>query len=210
MLAAVALVCTCATARAAGGDTVYKVANYPVEASAKNAVAAKDKALADGQSAALRSLLKRIVPVTAYRQLSNLKGVEAANLLSGVSVRSERNSGTDYIASLDFSFLKDGVRQTLNGANVPFVDIQAEPTTVITALRQGNPPTTVNDKSLWRRAWSSLDLTHSVTPVTLADLTPQIHNDTVDMVLSGDDNGLRILTNEYRTDRVVLAVARSL
>ncbi len=59
--------------RAAGGarrappDAVFTVANYPVEARADNAVAAKDRALADGQQAAFRSLLKRLVPVTAYR-----------------------------------------------------------------------------------------------------------------------------------------------
>ncbi len=37
------------------------VGNYPVQATAANAVAAKDQALADGQQGALRSLFKRIV-----------------------------------------------------------------------------------------------------------------------------------------------------
>ena len=50
---------------AAGADNAYTIANYPVDATAGNAVAAKQQALADGQQAAFRSLLKRIVPVTA-------------------------------------------------------------------------------------------------------------------------------------------------
>ena len=94
----------------ANADAVYTVGNYPVEATAANAVAAKDQALADGQQAAFRSLLKRLVPVTAYKQLTRVSDVKAGDLVSGVSVRSERNSATDYIASLDFSFQADAVR----------------------------------------------------------------------------------------------------
>ncbi len=89
---------------AAGADSAYTIANYPVDATAANAVAAKQQALADGQQAAFRSLLKRIVPVTAYKQLTRVKDIKAANLVSGVTVRSEKNSATDYLASLDFSF----------------------------------------------------------------------------------------------------------
>ncbi len=127
-------------AAAAGGDGAYTIANYPVDATAANAVAAKDQALAEGQQSAFRSLLKRIVPVTAYKQLTRVSGIKAADLISGVAVRSERNSATDYIASLDFSFQADAVRTALSRQGIPFVDEQAPPVTVITALLQGNPP----------------------------------------------------------------------
>src|SRR4051812_47492206 len=62
----------CANAAYADADAPYTVANYPVDATAANAVAAKDQALAEGQQAAFRSLLKRIVPVTAYKQLTKV------------------------------------------------------------------------------------------------------------------------------------------
>jgi hypothetical protein len=194
---------------AADPDSAFTIANYPVDASAANAVAAKQQALADGQQAAFRSLLKRIVPVTAYKQLTRVRGIKAADLLSGVTVRSERNSATDYIASLDFSFQADAVRSTLSRQGIPFVDEQAAPVTLITAGLQGNPPTATNDTGLWRRAWSGLDLKHTITPVTLQDLKPTIHADTVNMLLAGDENGLRILNDEYGTRLVVMAVAES-
>ena len=57
---------------ATAAEEVFTVANYPVEARADNAVTAKTKAMADGQQAALRSLLKRLVPVTAYQRLRQL------------------------------------------------------------------------------------------------------------------------------------------
>lgn len=191
----------------ANADAAYTVGNYPVEATAANAVAAKDQALADGQQAAFRSLLKRLVPVTAYKQLTRVSDVKAGDLVSGVSVRSERNSATDYIASLDFSFQADAVRAALSRQGIPFVDQQAPPITVLTVMLQGNPPTASNDAGLWRRGWTGLDLQHTVTPIAIKDLKPSIHADTVSKLLAGDDNGLRALNTEYGTGLIVVAVA---
>ena len=196
-------------ASAAGADSAYTVANYPVDATAANAVAAKERALADGQQAAFRSLLKRVVPVTAYKQLTRISIIKASDLISGVAVRSERNSATEYIANLDFSFQADGVRAALSREGVPFVDEQAPPVTVVTTLLQGNPPTVSNDAGLWRSAWKGLDLQHTITPVAIQDLKPTIHPDTVAMLLAGDDNGLRILNDEYGTRLIVMAVGET-
>ncbi len=194
-------------AMAAPADKAFTVASYPVEASDANAVVAKEKALAEGQQAAFRSLLKRIVPVTAYKQLSRLSGIKAADLVSGVAVRSERNSSTDYIASLDFSFQADAVRAALSREGIAFVEQQAEPVTIVTVMRDGNPAQSKNDTGPWRAAWSGLDLDHTLTPVKLESLKPVIHNDTVTMLLGGDESGLRILASEYKTDLVLLAIA---
>lgn len=195
-----------ATANAARADMAFTVANYPVEATDKNAVAAKDKALADGQKAAFRSLLKRIVPVTAYKQISRLSSVKAGDLVSGVAVRSERNSPTEYIASLDFSFQAGAVRAALQREGIPFVETQSDAVTVVPVMRQGNPAEAKSDKGPWRTAWTSLDLEHALTPVKLDELKPVIHSDTVRMLAEGDDNGLRILAGEYKSDRIVLAI----
>src|SRR5262245_16131822 len=81
----------------AADDDVYTVGNYPVDADAGNAVAAKEKALAEGQEAAFRSLLKRLVPVTEYDRLKRLSALKSGGFFEGVSVRSERNSSTRYI-----------------------------------------------------------------------------------------------------------------
>jgi hypothetical protein len=68
---------------AAAAEAVFTVANYPVEARADNAATAKDRALADGQQAAFRSLLKRLVPVTAYARIRQLRDVRAGDLVVG-------------------------------------------------------------------------------------------------------------------------------
>ncbi|MDP1907059.1 MAG: DUF2066 domain-containing protein, partial [Hyphomicrobium sp.] len=125
MLAGAAVLALPAIGVAAPNDEVFTVGNYPVDAQAGNAVAAKQKAMADGQQAAFRSLLKRIVPVSDYDRLKRLSALKSSGFLEGVSVRSERNSATRYIASLDFSFRADSVRTVLQQEGIPFVEEQA-------------------------------------------------------------------------------------
>ncbi len=125
---------------ALAAEKVYTVANYPIEATAENAVKAKEKALADGQQAAFRSLLKRLIPVTLYPRARNLASVRGADLIEGVRVRNERNSATEYIASFDFSFQSKGVRDLLRREGIPFVDDQAPLLTVIPLWRSAATP----------------------------------------------------------------------
>lgn len=208
-------------------DKAFTVANYPVEADAANAVAAKDKALADGQEAAFRSLLKRIVPVTSYKQLDRLKGLTAAEIVDGVRVRSEQNSATRYIASLDFSYQADAVRDVLRRENIPFVDELAPEIVLVPVLfeaKEGAPAKTATSKDAaagketaagefrpaagaWSQVWSGLDLDNTLTPARIAPLRPEIHPDTLRMLMSGAGGVERILAGEYKAERVVVAIA---
>ena len=193
-------------ALAAKPDAAFTVGNYPVDATEVNAVSAKEKALADGQDAAFRSLLKRIVPVTAYKQLTRLKGIKASELVSGVSVRSERNSSTQYIANLDFTYQADAVRSLLQSHAIPFVEAQASAVTLVPVSRAAlGAEAKVADES-WTKAWKDLDLEHTLTPLKLDSFKTTIHNDTVNMLTSGDDSAQRILAGEYKTQTVVLAI----
>ncbi len=201
-----------ATAQAAApGDRVFTIANYPIEAEAKNAVAAKDKALADGQEAAFRSLLKRLVPVTSYAQLGRLKGLSTADLVDGVRSRSEQNSPTRYIAAFDFAFQGEAVREVLTREGVPFVAEQAPELLVIPVMQQagaaGAKAAFAPPNSDWNGAWKNLDLENSVSPAKLGTLNPAIHADTVAMIKNGDGSADRIVEGEYKTSLVVLAIA---
>jgi hypothetical protein len=193
-----------APSAAIAAEAVFTVANYPVEARADNAVAAKDKALNEGQQAALRSLLKRLVPVTAYQRLRRLPAIRAGDLVEGVRVRSERNSSTDYIASLDFSFQSRAVRDLLRREGIPFTDEQAPPLTVIPVWRTAGTP---KDEAAWTNAWKGLDLEHALTPVKLEPLKKDIDPKAVAALAEGDGSGIRALVAAYGSELVLLAVA---
>lgn len=196
---------------AAASDKVYTVANYPVQATAKDAVAAKEKAHADGQQAALGALLKRLVPVTAYNRLDHLKSVRAANFIDGVAVRSESNSPTQYIASLDFSFQGDAVRDLLYREGVPFVEEQAPRLVLVPVTAEaGEGGLRYHAASgTWAKVWKGLDLDNTLTPLRIEPLLPSVHQDAIAAALNGDDSMERALTGEYKADFVLFAVAET-
>ena len=190
---------------AQAADTVFIVANYPVEARADNAVAAKTQALADGQQAAFRSLLKRLVPVTAYPRIRRLASVKAGDLIDGYKVRSERNSATEYIASLDFSFQSKAVRDLLRREGIPFSDEQSPAITVIPVWRDG-PTGTPRDDPTWTNIWKGLDLEHALTPVNLQTLRKEIQPSTINALAGGDGTAIRSLAGTYRSEYILIAV----
>ena len=85
LLAAIPAFTTAASA--AKGPTVYTVSKITVTADADNAVAAKEKALAQAQQIALRALMSRMTPWEAHAKLPQLTneivGLEFSRL-SGV------------------------------------------------------------------------------------------------------------------------------
>lgn len=199
-------------ATAAGAASkAYTIANYPVDATAQNAVAAKEKAHAEGQQAAFGALLKRLVPVTAYTHLDRFKGLRAVDFVDGVAIRSETNSSTQYIASLDVSFQADAVRGLLQREGVPFVEEQAPRMVLVpvTAETQGGEggPRFRPAEGPWAGVWKGLDLDNTLTPLRIEPLLPSIHEDTIKAALAGDDSAERILSNEYKADFVLFVVA---
>ena len=197
-----------AQANAAGSaETVFTVGNYPVEARAKDAVTAKNTALADGQQAALRSLLRRLVPVTAYHRLKAMPPVKAADFVDGVSVRSERNSTTDYIATLDFSFQPAAVRDILRRNQIPFVDSQALQTLLIPIYRSKPDAPFESGQGFWHDAWKGLDLIHTLSPLKLEPLKPAIAAETIQSLIKNKDGAGKIIADEYKSPRVVVAIA---
>ena len=72
-----------AASPAANPANVFKVAKYPVQAQAEDAVTAKAQALADAQQSAFRSLMKRLVPVTAYKRLPKLPLARVQDMVAG-------------------------------------------------------------------------------------------------------------------------------
>jgi len=196
-----------AAAKAAGEpDIAFRIANFPIEAQAENAVAAKKSAIADGQTAALRSLLKRIVPVSSYGRLRQMGEVDAGQYVDGISVRAEQNSATEYFASLDFKFSADGVRGLLRQHGVPFIDRQAPQTTLVPALLNAGALQPAGGS--WEKIWQSLDLSNALTPLALAPLKPTLHQDVLAGLAEGDEaRGMRILASEYGSARAVIASA---
>jgi len=194
----------------ANGDSVFTVAKYPVEASGKNAVAAKRDALDKGRRAAFRSLLKRLVPSASYGQVEALKSLDPENLVGGMRVRSEENSSTQYIATLDFSFAPDAVRRLLADNSVPYLDNQAPVSQLVLLYKEPatEPKGVMADRqggATWRIVWRDLDLANSLAPLKLAAPAADLAAETKQALLAADPQAMSMLTARYGSPQVVIA-----
>ena len=218
---------------AATPPSVFVVAKYPVQAQAGDAVTAKAQALADGQQGAFRSLMKRLVPVTAYKRLPRLPLARIQDMIAGFSVRSERNSSTEYIGSYDFEFQARAVRELLRSSGIATVEETAPVTIVVpfygTLAGRASAPAGKGGKTTpvattappalpahfqrdrvapaWSRSWQDLDTEHALTPVRLSKGSAPVGDDTARAALEGDGGALRALAGSEANDRVVLAYA---
>ncbi|MGI9523036.1 MAG: DUF2066 domain-containing protein [Hyphomicrobiaceae bacterium] len=214
MVSWASIACLPQAARAA--ESIFTIANYPIESKAKNAVAAKRKAIAEGRAAAFRSLLKRIVPVAAYRRVADLKVPNTKSLIAGVSVRSERNSGTRYIATLDYSFSARAVKQLLRRQAIPFVD-RAAPATKLVTLFSPAPPGTLGITAqmspsaggkLWRKAWADLDLANALAPIKISRKSTALNPNLIRGIIKSDATALEQATSAFGSKRLILAIVQ--
>lgn len=187
---------------------VYTVAKVKTDATAKDAVTAKKKALANAGQRALRTLFKRVAPYTAYDRLPAVKAALIDDMLENFSVRRERNSATQYLATLDYQFNADAVRQFLSGYNIPHSDIQASRIAVLPVYIEGDK-VVATARDPWRGAWLALDLQHAITPVRLVRTGPSLNSEALASIFAGDAEAFGSLKAQYKAETLLLAVARA-
>jgi hypothetical protein len=203
MLAAIFALATAAEAKT---STVYSVAKVSVTADADNAVAAKEKALAEAQQIALRMLLKRMTNWRSHSKLPVLSDEMVEKMVDGMSVRRESNSNTRYIATLDFNFEPNAVRDILNRFNIAYTDQQAAQILMLPVMIDGGVirPGTNN---AWYQALSGVDGEHALTPVKLASPRDDITTSMISDLGTKARSVFETLKYQYRSENLVLAVA---
>ena len=191
---------------AAGGaeavESPYIVAKVTVDKTAKDAVAAKATGMAEAELNAFKIVLKRLVPSDAVAELPELNQEDVEGMVEGVSIRSEQNSTTRYIASLDVSFSEQAVKQYLQSSGVAFSETRAPSISIMPLVIAGGTVKGEGDEG-WHHAWDDLDLAHSMTPATLLSPRPDLKLKTVKAVLAGDKEALALMQNDYGAPLVI-------
>ncbi len=192
--------------QAQAADSLYVVAKVTVDATAQDAVAAKAKGMADAERNALNVVLKRLMPVSAYAQLPDLGEQDVDDLIQGVSIRSEQNSNTRYLASLDVSFNSAAVKQLLDSQNIVYSEARAEAISILPLVLDGASVKSEGAEG-WLQVWESLDLANSVTPAMILRPRADLTAETVKSVLGGDAQAYALLQSAYSYAPLVVAVA---
>ncbi len=210
-LAGVALQLLAVSAIAVGAraaDSLYEVAKISVDVTAKDAVAARDEGMAEAQMRAVKTVLQRLLPLSVQDQIPEFSPEDVEGLVNGVAIRSERNSTTRYIATLDVSVNERGIKQLLQDQAVPYSEARAPAISILPLVIAGGSVASEGAEG-WRQAWEQLDLAHSATPATILRPRPGLSLDTVKAVLSGDAQALATMQADYGYGPLVLAVGEA-
>jgi hypothetical protein len=190
---------------ALGAGGLFEVAKISVDVTAADAVAARAIGMQEAGDRAVKTVLQRLVPVNAQELLPELAKEDVEALVNGISIRTEQNSTTRYIATLDVSVNEQGIKQLLQEYGVPYSETRA-PSISILPVMIANGKLDAKGGEAWRQAWEDLDFAHSMTPATILRARPELSLDSVKAVLSGDGSALEAMQADYGYGPLLLAV----
>ena len=203
--------CVCALALllvcgAAQGDSVFTVAGVAVDAEADSAAEARELAIADGQRAALATLLRRLT--VAGSALPDADADAIAALVSGFAIDDERVSATRYRAALTVDFDAPALRRLLRGSGIAYAETESKPVLIVAVQRDPGGVLLWEDENRWRRALEERPAHGGLVPLLLP-LGDVVDLGTVNAAraLASDADALAALAERYGTSEAVVAVA---
>jgi hypothetical protein len=198
----------CGGGPAWSADTPYDVGKISVDITAQDAVAARAQGMAEAQMRAVKTVLQRLAPLSVQEQLPELSKEDIETMINGVSIRTEQNSTTRYIATLDVSVNEQAIKQLLQAQGIPYSEERAPSISLLPVVIAGDSVTS-EGKEGWRQAWEALDLAHSMTPATILRPRENLDAATVKAVLAGDAQALAAMQGEYGYGPLVIAVGEA-
>ena len=197
-----------ASAQATG---VFTVKDIRVDATAENAVAAKEQAHIDGQRKGLARLLRRLVPASDYNRLPAVGRLAVERYVQNFEITDERLSNTRYLARMTVTFDPDGIRNLLQAERLPFAEQPSAALVVLPLYEDPRAPTLWPENNPWWAAWADkLDsgrLLRLIMP--LGDLE-DMGVVTIEQARNRDEAALRRLASRYGAEDVIVVSATPL
>ena len=195
-------------ARAQTASDVFQVSGIAVDATAADAVAAREQALLQGQIEGLRRLLRRLTPVAEHDRLPAVGAAEIQRYVQNFEITDERVASNRYLAQLTVRYDPAAVRGLLQGQAFSYAETASEPLVVLPVYQVPGGPRLWPEDNPWWQAWAEhLDserLLRLVLP--LGDLE-DMATVTADAAVAGDAAALETLARRYGTDDVLVIVA---
>ena len=204
LLGIAALVLAAASGRAQEMDASYRVSDVQVEATAQDAVAARELAIEEGQRQALEQLLERLTADgTVPPDVSQLP---VADLVSSLEVLEETVGPTSYAATLEVAFDRAAVEEVLDERGIAYADAAAAPVVVVPLWQTGSGLRLWEADNAWKTAWDRALEQDALVPfvVPLGDLQ-DLALLNPDQAARADRGALTALAERYGTDGVVVA-----
>jgi Uncharacterized protein conserved in bacteria (DUF2066) len=196
------------SARAQVVEDVFQVSGIPVDATATDAVAAREQALVQGQVEGLRRLLRRLVPAGQQGRLPAVGPGEIQRYVQNFEIADEQVASDQYLARLTVRYDREGVRELLQAHALPYSEVASVPIVVLPLYRATDGPKLWPDDNPWWQAWAEHLDSERLLRLTLplGDLQ-DMATVTPDRALAGDIDALAALAARYGAEDVILVVA---
>jgi Uncharacterized protein conserved in bacteria (DUF2066) len=190
---------------------VFQVSGIEVDASAANAVAARQEALLQGQREGLDRLLRRLVPAEEHGLLPAVGALDVDRYVQNFEITDEELSSTRYLAQLTVRYQPDAVRELLGSSGLSAAETRSTPVVVLPLWQGPGGARVWPDDNPWWQAWAgNLDperLFRLVLPLgDLGDIVAL----SVDQVQGRDRAALAGLTGRYGSEDVLVVTATPL
>ena len=187
---------------------VFQVSGIEVDASAGNAVTARQQALAAGQREGLDRLLRRLVPAEEHGQLPVVGNLDIDRYVQNFEIANEELSSTRYLAQLTVRYDPDAVRELLETSSLSFAETRSTPLVVLPLYQGPDGARLWPDDNPWWQAWAdNLDperLLRLVLP--LGDLEDMVGL-SVEQVEARDPGALGALAARYGSEDLLVVTA---
>ncbi|MEJ0063100.1 MAG: DUF2066 domain-containing protein [Alphaproteobacteria bacterium] len=188
-----------------GEDALYTVRDVAVDVTAASAAAARDKAIFDGQRAALAQLLERIGADSGFDP-AKIDNGKITRLVRNFEITNEKSSRVRYIAKLDVSFRPQAVRNLLDGAGAHYMTTASRPVIVLPVSGVDKRAVLWEERTPWRNACESLLRTESLTPVIIpSGEMSDISAISADDALAGNAKAIEAIAANYNAEFVLVA-----
>jgi hypothetical protein len=187
---------------------LFTVSPVPVDATAANASAARDLAIAGGEQQAFRMLMDRLTQPNDRARVPKVTLAQLNDLVQGFEVANERRSGVRYLADYTFHFRPEAVRQFLRRAGIAFAETPSKPLIVLPVLHALGRSLLWDDPNPWREAWANTKSASGLVPLVrpFGDLD-DVQAIDADTAAQGDDAGLRAVAKRYGDGDVLVTQA---
>lgn len=137
----------------AAAAKLFVVEGVAVDVTEASATEARAKALAEGEARAFDILLKRLTLMAFHDRLPNLSRRAVTDLIQDFEVAEEKASTVRYIASLNYRFHAEAVRELLDRHSIPFAETESKPVVVLPVYQAAGALLLWDDPNPWRAAW---------------------------------------------------------
>lgn len=193
---------------ASGARNLYEVRGVKVDVSAATAAQAREQALAEAEVRAFQVLLDRLTLPRDQATAKRFTDAEIASATKDFWVSEEKVSPVRYIASLNYEFRADRVRELAAGKGIPLVTALAQPVLIVPVLDEPGGARLWPPGNPWWDAFAGL-AADGLVPVVLpkgdAEDAAQID---ARAVLAMDEPRLAALARRHDALDILVAIAR--